>query len=37
MGISVAIPPNNTTEEEQEQDICGDWENIKRLYKKKLN
>lgn len=33
-GISLAIPPNGTTEEEQVQDIWGDWKNIKILYKK---
>lgn len=35
MGISLAIPPNGTREEKQEQpeqEIWRDWENIKRLY-----
>lgn len=33
-GISLAIPPNGSTEEEQEQNTWGDWENIKKYRKK---
>lgn len=36
-GILLAFPPNGTTDKQQEQpeqDIGGNWENIKRLHKK---
>lgn len=37
MGILLPSPPNGTTDKQQEQpeqDIGGNWENIKRLHKK---